>query len=73
MKSIPISTARRLAQEHGATRLVILALGNGTFNWTSYGATSSDCRAMRGLAEREGEAWAIEMNEARDPVGKDVR
>lgn len=64
MKAVPIAEARRLAKEHGAQRLIVLAVGDGQFNWTSYGATRSDCQALQDLAGNVGESWALRINDA---------
>ena len=48
MKCVPIPEAKRLANETGATRLLILGIDDhGNFAFTTFGRTKAQCDAMR--------------------------
>jgi len=47
LKCVPIPEARRLANETGATRLLILGIDDkGNFAFTTFGRTKAQCDAM---------------------------
>lgn len=63
MKCAPIAEARRLANETGADKLLILAVdGNG---FTTSGKTKAQCAAMRRWAESRAVNIALSMEEAK--------
>ena len=49
---VPIPEARRLANETGATRLLILGIDDkGNFAFTTFGRTKAQCEAMKEWAD----------------------
>ena len=52
MKCVPIPEARRLANETGATRLLILGIDDkGNFAFTTFGRSETQCEAMKAWAD----------------------
>ena len=52
MKPVAIATAKKIAKESGATRLLILGIDdNENFAFTTYGQTKDQCDAMRVWAD----------------------
>ncbi len=65
LNPIPISTARTLANKHGATRLVILTVDDdGNYSWTTFGRTKSQCRALAEWANTHAVGILVEVFEA---------
>lgn len=64
MKCVPIPEARRLANETGAEKLVIIAVdGKGNYSFTTFGKTKAQCSAMREWAESNAQNVALSMDE----------
>jgi hypothetical protein len=64
MKPVPIPTARKLATETGATRLVILGIDdNGVYAYTTFGKTKAQCDALRIWADRHLVEIGMDMHE----------
>jgi len=65
MKCVSIPEARRLANEHGMSKLLILGIDdNGNFAFTTYGKTKAQCNAMRRWAETHAPGIGVMMDEA---------
>lgn len=65
LKCVPIPEARRMANEHGATRLLILGIDDkGNFAFTTFGRTKAQCDAMRIWADRHVPGIGKMMNDA---------
>jgi hypothetical protein len=63
MKLIPIPTARSLANDAGATRLLILAIDdNGNFTFTTFGRTKAQCAALAKWADERAPYIGAEMD-----------
>lgn len=62
MKPVPIPEARRLANEAGATRLMILSLDDeGTYSFTTYGRTKAQCKALGKWADNNATEIALRI------------
>ncbi len=65
MKSVSIAEARRLANEAGATRLLIVCLDDdGAFSFTTFGKTRAQCQALKEWAECKAVSVAVSMDDA---------
>lgn len=65
LKPVPIPEARRLANEHGASRLLILGVDDhGNFAFTTFGRTKKQCSAMRLWAEMAVPGIGVSMDDA---------
>lgn len=64
MKCVPISEAKRLANETGATKLLILGIDDeGNFAFTTYGKTKAQCQALAKWADRRAPYIGMEMRD----------
>lgn len=64
---IPLTEARRLAEEHGAEAVVIwYALPDGRMGWASWGTTQRRCRALKkmrhDIADEIGQRYVEELD-----------
>lgn len=57
MKSIPVSSARYLAQKSGARMVLVLSIEEGAYEITSYGRRESECEAAKNLGAKIGEQF----------------
>lgn len=65
MKPVPIPEARRLANEAGATRLMVVAVDDdGNFAFTTFGRTKAQCKALAAWADKNALDIAIRMDAA---------
>jgi hypothetical protein len=65
MKCVSIAEARRLANETGATRLLILSINDeGDFAFTTFGRTKGQCKALADWADRTAVEIAMQMDAA---------
>lgn len=63
MKCVPIPEARRLANETGAEKLMVIAVdGKGNYSFTTFGKTKAQCAAMRDWAESNAPDVALSMD-----------
>ena len=63
MKCVPIPEAKRLANESGATRLLILGIDDrGNFAFTTFGRTKAQCDAMRAWADERVPQFGLLMD-----------
>ena len=63
MKCVPIPEARRLANEFGATRLMILSIDDeGNYAFTTFGRTKAQCAALGSWADRNAADIALRMS-----------
>lgn len=68
LKCVPIPEARRLANEHGATRFMIIAIDDdGHFAYTTFGRTKAQCAALKEWAEAHAVGIGIAMDQATRP------
>lgn len=64
LKCVSIPAARRLANEHGMSKLIILGIdGRGNFAFTTFGRTKAMCDAMRRWADMKAPGIALMMDE----------
>jgi len=64
LTTIPISEAKRLANQHGATRLIILSINDdGDFAFTTFGRTRAQCKALAAWADRRAPYIGQEMDD----------
>lgn len=64
MKATPISKARQIGQETGATRVAVLVIDDdGRYAVTTWGKTKSQCDAMRRWSETCGASVLAEIFE----------
>jgi len=69
MKCVPIQEAKRLANEHGMSKLLILGIDDsGNFAFTTFGRTKAQCDAMRIWAERHAPGIGVMMDQAEAPT-----
>lgn len=69
MKPVPIPDARRLANETGATRLLIVGIDDdGSYAFTTFGRTKAQCRALAAWADQNAEQIAWRMSESDVPA-----
>lgn len=62
MKPVPIPEARRLANETGATRLMVISIDDeGRYAFTTFGRTKAQCRAMASWADENAMDIAMTM------------
>jgi hypothetical protein len=62
MKNVSIPECRRLANETGATRMLILGVDDeGNYAFTTFGRTKAQCKAMAEWADREAVDVALSM------------
>ena len=67
MKPVPIPTARTLANNADATRLLIIGIDDaGNFAFTTFGRTKAQCRALAKWADANAISIASEMDSAND-------
>jgi len=67
LTNIPIAEAKRLANQHGATRMIILSINDaGDFAFTTFGRTKAQCKALAAWAEGRAPYIAQDMDDA-DP------
>lgn len=65
MKNVPIPECRRLANETGATRMLILSVDDdGNYAFTTFGRTKAQCKAMADWADREAVGIAMDFPDA---------
>ena len=65
MKCVPIPEARRLANESGATRLMILSIDDeGNYAFTTFGRTKAQCAALGSWADEHAVDIALRMARA---------
>ena len=64
MKPAPIPTAKKIAADCGATRVLVLMIDDdGNWAFTTYGRTQEQCQKMAAWADCRAEDIAFEMNE----------
>jgi hypothetical protein len=67
MKNVAIPEAQRLANETGATRLMILAVDDdGNYAFTTFGRTKLQCKRMAAWAELHAPDIALMMARGTD-------
>lgn len=65
LKCVSIPEARRLANEHGMSKLLIVGIDeHENVAFTTYGKTKDMCDAMRRWADKNAPYIALEMHEA---------
>lgn len=66
LSPLAISEARRIAKEHGMTRMLVLGIDrDGNFAFTTYGETKADCQALARWADERGPWIGQEMDAAK--------
>ncbi len=53
MRAVPIAAARRLGQESGARRIVVIAVSGDDYCITTWGQTRRECAALAAWAESD--------------------
>ena len=64
LTAIPILEAKRLANQHGATRLMIISINDdGDYAFTTFGRTKAQCKALATWANRRAPHIGQEMDD----------
>ena len=73
LKNVSIAEAKRLANDTGATRLLILGIDDrGNYAFTTFGRTKAQCKAMQEWAGAQAPFIGMTMDKA-GIIGEDTQ